>query len=303
MKYLSFRTRAGQESVGALVGDRVMDLGTRLPADTSGLSALRRLLVEHDGNLPAAADDLLGLPGYPREEVEPLPVVTDPTKVVAAPVNYFDHKAEMNEDAHIDALGVFLKAPSSVLATGQTVKLPYVDRRFDQEGELAFVVGRTARNVSADDAASYIAGYTCLLDMTMRGGEDRSTRKSFDTFTPVGPYLVTPDEVGSLDDLRLRTWVNGELRQDADVSDLIWGVPALLAYLTSVMTLNAGDIVATGTPAGVGQVNDGDSIAVEITRIGRLEATVSAQGAVKCPTLGANRGPKPPAEVTAVRPR
>jgi 2-keto-4-pentenoate hydratase/2-oxohepta-3-ene-1,7-dioic acid hydratase in catechol pathway len=303
MKYLSFRTRAGDESVGAVVGDRVMDLGTRLPADTSGLSALRRLLIERDGDLTAAADDLLGLPGFPLGDVELLPVVPDPTKVVAAPVNYFDHKAEMNEDAHIDALGVFLKAPSSVVATGRTVRLPYVDRRFDQEGELAFVIGRTARNVSAADAASYIAGYTCLLDMTMRGGEDRSTRKSFDTFTPVGPYLVTPDEVGSLADLRLRTWVNGELRQDADIADLIWGVPALLEYVSSVMTLNAGDIVATGTPAGVGQVGDGDSIAVEITRVGRLEAAVSTQGAVRCPTLGASRGPKPPAEVTPVRHR
>ena len=303
MKYLSFRTGTGHESVGALVGDRVMDLGARLPSDTSGLSALRRLLLEHDGSLPVAADDLLGLPGFPLSDVQLLPVVPDPTKVVAAPVNYFDHKAEMNEDAHIDALGVFLKAPSSVIATGQTVKLPYDDRRFDQEGELAFVIGRTARNVAADNAASYIAGYTCLLDMTMRGGEDRSTRKSFDSFTPVGPYLVTSDEVGSLADLRLQTWVNGELRQDADIADLIWGVPSLLEYVSSVMTLNAGDIVTTGTPAGVGQVSDGDTIAVEITRIGRLEATVSAQGAVKCPTLGANRGPKPPAEVTAVRER
>lgn len=303
MRYLSFRTGSGHESVGALVGDRVMDLGSRLPADTAGLSALRRLLLEHDGNLPVAADDVLGLPGFALDEVQLLPVVTDPTKVVAAPVNYLDHKAEMNEDAHIDGLGVFLKAPSSVIAAGQTVQLPYVDRRFDQEGELAFVVGRTARNVVAADATSYIAGYTCLLDMTMRGGEDRSTRKSFDTFTPVGPYLVTPDEVGSLEDLRLQTWVNGELRQDADISDLIWGVPALLAYVSSVMTLHAGDIVTTGTPAGVGEVHDGDLVAVEITHLGRLEASVSAQGAVLCPTLGANQGPRPPDAVTAVRRR
>jgi len=301
MRYLSFRTRAGHESVGVLVGDRVMDVGSRLSTDTAGLSPLRRFLLQHDGNLPVDADEFLGLPGFRLDEVELLPVVPDPTKIVAAPVNYFDHKAEMNEDAHIDALGVFLKAPSSVIATGQTVRLPYVDRRFDQEGELAIVVGRTARNAAAADATSYVAGYTCLLDMTMRGGEDRSTRKSFDTFTPVGPYLVTPDEVGSLQDLRLQTWVNDELRQDADISDLIWGVPSLLEYVSSVMTLHPGDILTTGTPAGVGEVQDGDSIAVQITRVGRLEASVSAQGAVTCPTLGANRGPKPPAEVTAVR--
>ena len=124
----------------------------------------------------------------------------DPTKIVAAPVNYLDHQAEMNEAYHIDALGVFLKAP--VLGprrTGQTIRLPYTDRRFDQEGELALVIGRRARDVAVADALDHVAGYTCLLDITMRGGEDRSTRKSFDTFTPVGPYLVTPDEVGPLD--------------------------------------------------------------------------------------------------------
>src|SRR5699024_9192183 len=126
--------------------------------DTSGLSPLRRLLIEHDGHPPVVADDLLGFPGFPLEEVEALPVVSDPTKVIAAPVNYFDHKAEMNEEAHINALGVFLKAPSSVTATGQTVELPYMDRRFDQEGEFALVIGRTTRNVSADDATAYIAG-------------------------------------------------------------------------------------------------------------------------------------------------
>lgn len=136
----------------------------------------------------------------------------DPSKIVAAPVNYLDHQSEMNEDAHIDALGVFLKAPSSVIPNGGTVSLPYLDRRFDQEGELALVIGRTARHVATEDAVDHIAGYTCLLDLTMRGGEDRSTRKSFDTFTPVGPHLVTPDEVGELSTLRLRTWVNEELR-------------------------------------------------------------------------------------------
>lgn len=220
-------------------------------------------------------------------------VVPDPSKIVAAPVNYLDHQSEMNEDAHIDALGVFLKAPSSVIPNGGTVSLPYLDRRFDQEGELALVIGRTARHVAKEDAVDHIAGYTCLLDLTMRGGEDRSTRKSFDTFTPVGPHLVTPDEVGELSALRLRTWVNGELRQDADIADLVWGVPALVSYISSVMTLHPGDIVSTGTPAGVGRITDGDTVVVEIDNVGRLEVTVSSAGAIACPTRGANRGPKP----------
>lgn len=303
MKFLSFRTPAGDESVGVLVEDRVIDLATVLEPGGVGRSPLRRLIEQHSGVLPTAADAFSNLQSYALASVEVLPVVPDPSKIVAAPVNYFDHKAEMNEDAHIDALGVFLKAPSSVLADGGTVTLPYTDRRFDQEGELACVIGRTARHVSAENALQHVAGYTCLLDMTMRGGEDRSTRKSFETFTPVGPHLVTPDEVGDLDTLRLRTWVGGDLRQDADIKDLIWGVPELVSYVSSVMTLNPGDIVSTGTPAGVGEVNDGDVITVEITGLGRLSANVNSAGAVACPTRGASRGPTPPTTVTPVRSR
>jgi 2-keto-4-pentenoate hydratase/2-oxohepta-3-ene-1,7-dioic acid hydratase in catechol pathway len=303
MKYISFRTTGGYQSVGALARGRVLDLAAMLTDESSGLSPIRRLLSACDGVLPTTSEDLLSLHGFDLEEITIMPLVPDPTKVVAAPVNYFDHKAEMSQDAHIDSLGVFLKASSSVIGAGETVRLPYADRRFDQEGELAFVVGRTARNIAPPNTAAYIAGYTCLLDMTMRGGEDRSTRKSFDTFTPLGPFLVTPDEVGDLQELRLRTWVNDELRQDADIADLIWGVPELLAYISSVMTLHPGDVVTTGTPAGVGQVGDGDTVAVEISRIGRLEVGVSAANAVACPTRGADRGPKPPAEVTPLRQR
>lgn len=301
MRYLSFRATNGYESVGALLGERVIDLSPRLPENLGGMSPIRRLLAHSDGVLPVAASDLADLPELALDDVEILPIVPDPSKIVAAPVNYLDHQAEMNEDAHIDSLGVFLKAPSSVTAAGATVLLPYVDRRFDQEGELALVIGREARDVDPVSAADYIAGYTCLLDMTMRGGEDRSTRKSFDTFTPVGPFLVTPDEVGELSMLRLRTWVNADLRQDAMIADLIWGVGELIGYVSSVMTLHPGDIVTTGTPAGVGQVGDGDTIVVELDSIGRLEVRVSAGNAVACPTKGAGRGPKPPAEVTPVR--
>ena len=117
--------------------------------------------------------------------------VADPSKIIAAPVNYRDHQAEMNVDTQVGALGFFLKAPSSLLDPGGTIQLPYHDRRFDQEGELALVIGRIARQVSEQDALSCVFGYTGLLDITMRGGEDRSARKSFDTFTPMGPVLVT----------------------------------------------------------------------------------------------------------------
>jgi 2-keto-4-pentenoate hydratase/2-oxohepta-3-ene-1,7-dioic acid hydratase in catechol pathway len=183
------------------------------------------------------------------------------------------------------------------------VRLPYTDRRFDQEGELAAVIGRTARCVPVAEALDFVAGYTCCLDITMRGGEDRSTRKSFDTFTPVGPQLVTPDEVDDVSKLQLRTTVNGALRQDTDIGDLIWNVPQLVSYASSVMTLHPGDIITTGTPAGVGQIGDGDVVSVDIDCVGALSVSVSSAGAVTCPTRGAQRGPQPPADVTPVRSR
>jgi 2-keto-4-pentenoate hydratase/2-oxohepta-3-ene-1,7-dioic acid hydratase in catechol pathway len=287
MKLLSFIRPDGTASAGRLdSGDRVVDLGRPLP----------ELIAESTPEETPPGADVFDL-----AEVTLQPVVPKPSKIIAAPVNYRDHQAEMNEAYHIDSLGIFLKAPSSVLAHGGTIRLPYTDRRFDQEGELALVIGRPGRDIDVADALHHVAGYTCLLDITMRGGEDRSTRKSFDTFTPVGPYLVTPDEAGPLESLTLRTWVGDELRQDADIKDLIWSVPRLIAYASSVMTLHTGDIITTGTPAGVGAIADGDSITVEIDRIGRLEVTVSAQDAVRCPTKGAHRGPTPPQTVTPVR--
>jgi 2-keto-4-pentenoate hydratase/2-oxohepta-3-ene-1,7-dioic acid hydratase in catechol pathway len=302
MKLVSFAHET-VESVGVLIApDELVDLGSLIPPGQSslGLSPMRRLLHATSGT-PAFDERLLDtLPRLPLASVSISPVVPDPSKIIAAPVNYQDHKAEMREDHQIDGLGIFLKAPSSVIGPGQTIRLPYTDRRFDQEGELALVIGRAARHVSIEDATDFVAGYTCLLDITMRGGEDRSTRKSFDTFTPVGPYLVTPDEIGELSGLRLRTTVNDTLRQSASISELIWNVSRLVSYASSVMTLRPGDVITTGTPAGVGPIVDGDEVTVEIDRIGTLTVCVSAAGAFACPTRGAGRGTRPPEEITPV---
>lgn len=301
MKLVTFAGADESYRLGVLDKDDVVDMTHRVERLVSPelVSPMRALLTQAE-SLATLLGDLDGK-RLPLSSVRLAPIVPDPGKIIAAPVNYRDHQAEMQEEFHIDALGIFLKATSSVVGSGGTVRLPYSDRRFDQEGELALVIGRTASHVSAHDANDYVAGYTILIDMTMRGGEDRSTRKSFDGFTPVGPYLVTPDEAGRPEQMRLQTWVNGILRQDADVSELIWNVPRLIEYASSVMTLRPGDILTTGTPAGIGQVLDGDRIAVEISRLGRLEVEVSSEGAVICPTLGALRGPKPPEMVTPVR--
>lgn len=293
MKLCSFLDDADTARVGVVTAAGLIDVTNQIPTAGSG-GPMRRLLA-NDQMIPCL---LLDGPVIPDPRLTA--IVPDPSKVVAAPVNYVDHQLEMTQNSHIDALGVFLKAPSSVTAHHGVVQIPYTDRRFDQEGELAVIIGRRASHVSVDDALEHVAGYTCLLDMTMRGGEDRSVRKSFDTFTPVGPYLVTPDEVGQVEELELHTWVDGTLRQRADLKDLIWDVPRLIAYVSSVMTLEPGDILATGTPEGVGQIHHGQTVAVEITNIPQLEITVSSVGAVQCPTLGKDKGPPPPTTLTPV---
>ncbi|MEL7977975.1 fumarylacetoacetate hydrolase family protein [Isoptericola sp. F-RaC21] len=224
--------------------------------------------------------DLASSPRHRRDDARLTAPLSRPGKIVAAPVNYLDHKVEMSEQKTIAEYGVFLKAPGSVIGPGQDVELPYTDQRTDQEGELAVVIGRRARHVTADDALGHVFAYTCGLDITVRSTEDRSTRKSFDTFAPLGPWLVTADEVGDPGDLDLRCWVSEELRQSTSTSDLIYSVPELIAYASSVMTLEPGDVILTGTPAGVGPIHDGDRVRLEIERIGALEVGVTAEHAV-----------------------
>lgn len=239
-------------------------------------SAMRRLLGRWDDLRDSVPLAEARSNGVPLAGVRLEPPVPDPTKIVAAPVNYRDHKSEMELSVDISDLAVFLKAPSSLVPHNGTVLLPYSDRRVDQEGELAVVIGRRASHVSEDEALDHVFGYTCLLDITMRGGEDRSTRKSFDTFTPTGPWLVTADEVGSPDDIALDCFVAGEHRQSTNTQHLIWNVPKLVSYISTVMTLEVGDVIATGTPSGVGPLHNGDEVTVTLSGIGSLTVQVAA---------------------------
>jgi 2-keto-4-pentenoate hydratase/2-oxohepta-3-ene-1,7-dioic acid hydratase in catechol pathway len=274
----------GDGEVGRLVEDRVVPI--------AGVDSMLEVIEQWDMVRAGLEDGGTG-PDLAHARLK-APVAT-PSKIIAAPVNYRDHQAEMSVDSQVGGLGFFLKAPSSLLDPGGTIELPYHDRRFDQEGELALVIGRTARKVSEEEALGHVFGYTGLLDITMRGGEDRSTRKSFETFTPMGPVLVTADEFGDPDDVELRCWVNGELRQKANTRDLIWNAAKLVSYASWVTTLNPGDVITTGTPAGVGPLEDGDTVRLSLSGLGiDLEVGVSASNAVASHTSGANRGPKPP---------
>ena len=248
-------------------------------------------LIARFGALRAELDEAARVrDGVPLEEVRLEAPLVFPGKIVAAPLNYRRHIEEMrplvSRELHaIERHGVFLKAPSSIVGPGATIELPYPERRTDHEVELGVVIGRTARNVAASEAMRYVFGFTSVLDITVRGDEDRSTRKSFDGFTPVGPWLVTADEVTDPGALRLRLWLNGELRQDGNTSDMIWGIPRLVEYASHVMTLHPGDLIATGTPEGVSPLAPGDEIRVEIERVGGM--TVHVAGPAAAPSGGA----------------
>jgi 2-keto-4-pentenoate hydratase/2-oxohepta-3-ene-1,7-dioic acid hydratase in catechol pathway len=267
--------------LGLLQDEQVVDVSDLVGAGAGDWPPvfLLRAIAGFDRLRPRLEEAARTRPGVPLGQVQLRAPVVFPNKVIAAPVNYRAHVEEMRPlikgELHaIDKYGVFLKAPSSVVGPGATVELPFPDRRTDHEVELGVVIGRTARDVAAADAMRYVFGYTGVMDITVRGEEDRSTRKSFDTFTPVGPVLVTADEIPDPHGLQLQLWVNGERRQNGNTRDMIWNVPRLIEYASHVMTLHPGDLFSTGTPEGVGPLTPGDEVTLEIERIGRMSVRV-----------------------------
>jgi 2-keto-4-pentenoate hydratase/2-oxohepta-3-ene-1,7-dioic acid hydratase in catechol pathway len=270
-------SRLGVLRQGALVVD-VSDLVGAGQGDWPPVFLLRAI-ADFDRLRPRLREAVEHRSGLPLDHVRLRAPVVFPSKVIAAPVNYRLHIEEMRPlvkgELHaIERYGLFLKAPSSVVGPEATIELPFADRRTDHEVELGVVIGRTARNVAMADAMRYVFGYTGVMDVTVRGDEDRSTRKSFDTFTPVGPVLVTADEIPDPHVLRLQLWVNDERRQDGNTRDMIWNVPKLVEYASRVMTLNPGDLLSTGTPDGVGPLKAGDRVTMEVAEVGRMSVTV-----------------------------
>jgi 2-keto-4-pentenoate hydratase/2-oxohepta-3-ene-1,7-dioic acid hydratase in catechol pathway len=201
----------------------------------------------------------------------------EPSKVVCVGRNYKEHAAELGNAMPTEPL-LFLKAPSAIVGHGDTIELPGQSERVEHEGELGVVIGRKCRFLSEDeDPLAYVLGYTCVNDVTARDLQRKDVQftraKSFDTFCPVGPYFVT-----GLDptDLRVETRVNGEVRQSGRTSAMAFPVPFLIRYISNVMTLNPGDLIATGTPAGVGPLLDGDTVEVEVEGVGTLRNPVKS---------------------------
>jgi 2-keto-4-pentenoate hydratase/2-oxohepta-3-ene-1,7-dioic acid hydratase in catechol pathway len=198
-----------------------------------------------------------------------------PTKIVAIGVNYKDHAAEFKKELPSEPL-MFLKPPSALLAPEEAIVYPEgVTKRVDYEGELAVVIKKRARHVTPEQAAAAIFGYTCCNDVTARDLQKKdgqwSRAKGFDTFCPLGPVIATDVEPSQL---RIRTLLNGDIKQDAPVSAMLFDVPTLVSYVSKVMTLLPGDVITTGTPSGVGPMQRGDVVEVWIEGIGRLRNRV-----------------------------
>ena len=200
----------------------------------------------------------------------------EPTKIVCLAGNYVDHAQEMDSDVP-DRPELFLKGPNAVASHGNRLTLPAGKERIDFEAELGVVVGEQCKNVTESGALDVVAGYTCLNDITNRDDQRKEQNwvrgKAFDNACPVGPLVATPEHVP--EDATIESRVNGETRQSSSRDNLVFSVPELIEEITAYMTLEPGDIIATGTPAGVGPLADGDDVEIEIEGIGTLEHSVT----------------------------
>jgi 2-keto-4-pentenoate hydratase/2-oxohepta-3-ene-1,7-dioic acid hydratase in catechol pathway len=238
----------------------------------SGVYVLSRkvLLVPADGDSP--------LPAYPLSvEVDMLAAPVTPGKIIAIGKNYKKHAAEMGGEVPPEPL-IFLKAPSSVIANGDPIILPKLSKEVHYEGELAVVIGEEAKNVSNKEALDFVFGYTILNDVTARDLQKSDGQwaraKSFDTFCPIGPWIETDFIPG---EQRLITRVNGKIKQDCPLSDMAYSIARLISHASAAMTLLPGDVIATGTPSGVGELHAGDVVSVEIEGIGVLTNPVEKE--------------------------
>ena len=208
--------------------------------------------------------------------------VVSPSKIIGAPVNYRAHQDEVNADPelsssgnvkNLETYGLFLKSNTPV-GPDDGVLLRFDDRRTDHEVELAIIIGRQCANIEEQNALDYVAGYTIGLDMTVRGPEDRSLRKTIDTYSVLGPWLVTANEIENPDNLDISLSVNGNEKQNANTALMIYSTRKLIAYASTFYTLHPGDVIMSGTPAGVGPVKVGDKLECTIEKIGTMIVSI-----------------------------
>lgn len=279
--------RFDDDRLGLVEGAEVIDVTAALE-----VLAPRRWPAPPGDALIAALDAVLARaraiaphsPRLPLDAARLKAPVANPSKIINAPINYQAHIEEAKRDqgiAHgreiktIADWGLFLKSTSSLIGPGEPIRLRFADRRNDHEVELAVVIGRTANRVARADALSYVCGYAIGLDMTLRGPELPSFRKSIDTYSVLGPWLVTRDEIPDPGALELWLTVNGEPRQRSSTRRMVYDVSRLIEYASSFYTLHPGDLIFSGTPEGVGPVQPGDEIRAGIEGIGELAVRVA----------------------------
>ena len=270
--------RYNSDRLGLLTEENsIIDLTERL--DLSTEDPLMEY-IQSDAEVSEYAD---AEPDHDREDVTLASPIRQPGKVIAAPLNYETHIEEALSDRDIttdewfsiEDKGYFLKAPSSVVGPDDGITLPFDDRRVDHEIELAFVMSEDVKDISADKAWEHILGYTILLDISVRGDQDRSNRKSYDSFTVIGPCVATPDEVDNPQSLDLHLEINGETQQDANTNDMVYTCADIVQYASIGTTIEAGDVITTGTPAGVSALSDGDTVDADIESVGSMSVDVT----------------------------
>jgi len=268
MRYVSFRRPNGTASVGRIEGDTIVELAN------AAVPSLKAALIE--GSLATLADGA----SFAAADVVLLPVIPDPAKILCVGLNYAEHVKETGREQKAHP-AIFVRYADSLVADGQPMVKPTVTERFDYEGELAIIIGKPCHKVVAVDAMAYVAGYSAFNDGSARDWQRHNIQftpgKTFPGTGGFGPALVTADEIDDLGALRVQTRLNGELVQDQPVADMIWDIPKVIEYVSAFKPLAPGDVIATGTPGGVGDkrtpplyMNAGDKVEVSIGTIGTL---------------------------------
>ena len=277
MRLISYRHQ-GVAAAGAVDSDERI---APILSESDGISPMRRLLEQGTESVRAAADTALSAPyRHALDDVEILPLVPDPRAIWCAAGTY---RAHLQEGGHKETTEPpwFLRVSESLCGAGAAIVRPFVSERLDYEGELALVIGRRARHISESQAMGYVAGFTCFNDASVRDWQVHSTQigpgKNFASTGAVGPWLVTPDSFGNPYEKQLQTRLNGEVVQSASIGELMFTIEHMIAYLSTICALLPGDIIGTGTCAGVGNrrtpqlfMKPGDTVEVSIDRIGVL---------------------------------
>ncbi len=279
--------RYNDNCIGVVRGENVHDVSAiidSLPTSRYPYPASGDALVANLDTLRPKMEELAdAATPVPVSSVKLLSPVANPTKIIGTPANYKAHAAEAQADQQIsggrpsrtiEEQGLFLKANSALIGPGEGVALRFPDRRTDHEAELGVIIGKKASNISYEDALSCVAGYAIALDMVVRGPEDRSFRKSVDTYAVLGPWVVTADEIADPEKLSFSLTIDGEVRQTSNTSQMIMDLRQQISWGSQFYTLNPGDIIMSGTCEGVSQVKAGDVMHLEFESIGNMDVAI-----------------------------